>query len=102
MLPNGTYTIEASGWGANGVTVSQTITIKGAPIDGPSMTLVPNVSLPVNVKEEFTSADNTGPTTWTINCRDTVIKGLRRYLNASLEPDDDFAGATAGSLRRPT
>jgi hypothetical protein len=102
MLPNGTYTIEASGWGANGVTGSQTITIKGAPIDGPSMTLVPNVSLPVNVKEEFTSADNTGPTTWTINGRNTVIKGPRRYLNVSLEPDDDFARGQPRSLRDPT
>ncbi len=102
MLPNGTYTIEASGWGSNGVTGWRTITIKGAPIDGPSMTLVPNASIPVNVKEEFTSADNTGSTTWTINGRNTIIKGPRRYLNVSLETTDDFALGRGVSLRNPT
>ncbi len=103
MLPNGTYTIEASGWGANGVTGGQTITIKGAAIDGPGMTLVPNASIPVNVKEEFTSADNTGSTTrTTINGRNTVIKGPRRYLNVMLEPADDFRAGRGVSLRSPT
>src|SRR5260370_29565193 len=101
MLPNGTYTIEASGWGSNGVTGWRTITIKGAPIDGPSMTLVPNASIPVNVKEEFTCADNTGSTTWTINGRNTIIKGPRRYLNVSLETTDDFALGRRVSLRKP-
>ena len=101
MLPDGTYTIEASSFGSNGVTGLQTITIKGAPIDGPSMTLVSNASIPVLVKEEFTSADNPGSMTWNINGRNTVIKGPRRYLSVTLEPADDFGVGPQVSLRDP-
>jgi hypothetical protein len=101
MLPDGTYTIEASSFGPNGVTGLQTITIKGSGIDGPSMTLLPNASIPVIVKEEFTSADNAGSMTWNINGRNTVIKGPRRYLSVTLEPADDFGVGPQVSLRDP-
>jgi len=101
MLPDGTYTVEASSFGSNGVTGLQTITIKGAPIDGPSMTLVPNASIPVVVKEEFTSADSAGSMTWNINGRNTVIKGPRTYLSVTLEPADDFGVGPQVSLRDP-
>jgi hypothetical protein len=102
MLPDGTYTVEASRFGPNGVTGLQTITIKGSAIDGPSMTLVSNTSIPVNVKEEFTSADNPGSMTWNINGRNTVIKGPRRYLSLTLEPADDFGVGPHVSLRDPS
>jgi hypothetical protein len=101
MLPDGTYTIEASRFGPDGMTGLHTITIKGAAIDGPSMTLLPNVSIPVVVKEEFTSADNAGSMTWNINGRSTVIKGPRRYLSVTLEPADDFGVGPQVSLRDP-
>ena len=101
MLPDGTYTIEASRFGPNGVTGLQTISIKGAPIDGPSITLVSNASIQVIVKEEFTSADNPASMTWNINGRNTVLKGPRRYLSVTLEPADDFGGGPQVSLRDP-
>ena len=101
MLPDGTYTIEASRFGPDGVTGIQTITIKGSAIDGPSMTLASNTSIPVNVKEEFTSADNPGSMTWNINGRNTVIKGPRRYLSVTLEPADDFGVGPQVFLRDP-
>ena len=101
MLPDGTYTIEASRFGPNGVTGLQTISIKGAPVDGPSMTLASGASIPVMVKEEFTSADNPGSMTWNINGRSTVIKGPRRYLSVTLEPADDFGVGPQVSLRDP-
>jgi hypothetical protein len=102
MLPDGTYTIEASSFGSNGVTGLQTINIKGAPIDGPSMTFVSNASIPVIVKEEFTSADNPGSMTWNINGRNIAMKGPRRYLNVTLEPTDDFGVGQQVSLRNPS
>jgi hypothetical protein len=101
MLPDGTYTIEASRFGPDGMTGLHTITIKGAAIDGPSMTLLPNAAIPVNVKEEFTSADNSGSMTWNINGRNTVVKGPRRYLSVTLEPADDFGIGPQVSLRDP-
>lgn len=101
MLPNGTYTVEASSFGPGGVTGLQTITIKGAPIGGLSMTLVPTASIAVSVKEEFTSEDHTGSTTWTINGRNTVVKGPRRYLNVALETADEFGMGGGGTMRDP-
>ena len=101
MLPDGTYTVEAFSVGSNGLTGLQTITIKGGPIDGPGMTFVSNASIAVNVKEEFTSADNAGSMTWNINGRNAVIKGPRRYLNVRLEPADDFGLGPQPSLRDP-
>jgi len=103
MLPNGSYTIEASSFGPNGVTGMETIAVKGASMEGPRMTLVPNASIRVNVKEEFTSADHAGTPTWNIDGRIVAITGPRRYLNVSLEPaDDNGVGRTVSLLRDPT
>jgi hypothetical protein len=99
MLPNGTYTVEGTSGAVSGLA---TITIKGGPIDGSGITLLPSASIPVSVKEEFTSADNTGTTTWTINGRTATIRGPRRYLNVTLEPADDFRMGRQHSLRDPT
>ncbi len=102
MLPNGSYTIEASSFGPNGVTGTQTITVKGAPVEGPRMTLVPNASIRVNVREEFTSADHTGTATLNIEVRGITISGPRRYLSVTLEPADDFAAGGIIAPRNPT
>lgn len=103
-LPSGTYTIEASSFGANGLSGVQSITVRGAATDGPGMMLVPNVSIAVIVKEEFTSDDHSGTTTFNINGRNAVVKGPRRYLDVALEPTNDV-GVGMGrsvSLRDPT
>jgi len=102
MLPNGTYTVEASSFGPYARTGLQTITIKGAAVDGPSIALLPTASIPVNVKEEFTSADHAGSMTFTTNGRTTTVRGPRRYLSVMLEPADDFARGQPRSLRDPT
>lgn len=102
MLPNGSYTVEASSFGPNGVTGMETITVKGASMEGPRMTLVPNASIRVNVREEFTSTDHTGTPQWNIDGRTIAITGPRRYLNLSLEPADDFGVGRTVSLRNPT
>jgi hypothetical protein len=123
MLPNGNYTVEASSFGPSLMSGLQTLTVKGATneypkvgddpkigdptvsdrkINGPGLTLLPNASIPVSVKEEFTSADHAGSMTWTINGRTTVVRGPRRYLNVRLEPTDDFGLGGVVSLREPT
>ena len=103
LLPNGTYTVEASSFGPNGLSGAQSITIKGAPIEGPSMTLLPNASIPVILKPEFAGTDHNVISTWNINGRNVALKGLRRYLaNITLEPTDDLEMRGGGSLRDPT
>ena len=99
MLPDGIYTIEASSSGPNRVTGLETLIVKGAPgdgrtIDGPRMTLVPNASIPVYVREEFTSA-----------ARDDGNAALRKphdYLSMALESADDFGMGADVPLRNPT
>jgi hypothetical protein len=102
MLPNGTYTVEVTSFRPNGATGLQTITIKGAPIEGPSIVLAPNGSIAVNAKEEFASADHTGTFTFSSNGRTSVLNGPRRYLHVTLEPADDFGTGRSVSLRNPT
>ncbi len=102
MLPNGTYTVEATSFGPEGMTGTQTITVKGGPFEGPGMALTRNAPIPVSVKEEFTSVDTTGTVTWNINGRNQTIKGPRRYLNVMLEPANDFGVRGVVSLRPPS
>lgn len=101
MLPNGTYTVEASTFGNSGLTGFQTIVIKSAPIDGPSLTLVPNGSIGINVKEEFASPVNSR-FSMSMNGRTFAMKGPRRYLNVTLDPADDFGVGRNFSLRNPS
>ncbi len=100
MLPDGIYTIEASSSGPNRVIGLETLIVKGAPsdgrttIDGPRMALVPNASIPVYVREEFTSA-----------ARDDGNAALRKphdYLSLALESADDFGMDGDVPLRNPT
>jgi hypothetical protein len=107
MLPNGTYTVEVTNFRPNGATGVQSITIKGVPgavsmSEGPAMVLVPNGSIAVNVKEEFTSAGHTGSLTISSNGRASVLNGPRRYLSVTLEAADDFGAGRNVSLRNPT
>lgn len=102
MLPNGTYTIEVTSFRANGLTGMQTITVKGAPVEGPGIVLAPNGLIPINVKEEFTSADHTGTYTFSRNGKTSVLNGPRRYLHVTLEPADDYGTGRTVSLRDPT
>ncbi len=100
-LPNGTYTIEASSYGSQGLSGSQSISVRGGPVEGPSMMLVPNAAIPVLVKEEFTSDDHTGPMTYSVNGHRTVVKGPRRYLYVTLDPADDVGTGRMIPMREP-
>jgi len=99
-LPDGTYMIEASSFGATG---SISITVRGGQVEGPRMTLVQNSAITVNVKEQFTSNEtlNTGSAVIVHGSppRRTVM-GLRSYLNVHLEPADEF-GENQGAWPRP-
>jgi hypothetical protein len=101
MLPNGTYTVEASSFGPRAMNGSQTVAVKGGPADGPAVSLAPAASIAVNVKEEFTSpVDRNSP--WGPNGRTGTVRGPRRYLNVMLESNDDFGQGRNVSLRNPT
>ena len=59
LLPDGNFTLEAASFGPNAASGQLNISVKGAAVEGPRMTLVPNGAISVNVQEEFTSNENT-------------------------------------------
>jgi hypothetical protein len=107
MLPNGTYTVEASSVKRNDTAMSGSldITIHGAPVAGAvMMTLLPAASVGIAVKEEFTSETETGTPGglgFAPGNRGNRRLGPRRYLNVVLEPADDF-GLRRGAVGAPS
>ncbi len=102
MLPNGIYTLDASGFGSNVVSGSLSISVHGAALEGPRMTVVPCRPISVNVKEEFTYPDSPGFSSFSSGGRTFNLQGPRRYLNVTLEPADDLGQSRCGSLRPPS
>ena len=104
MLSNGNYTLEASSFGPNSASGVLNISVKNAAFEGPRMTLLPNGSINVNVKEEFTSPEDANVTrTFRVNgeLRENP-RGPRNYLpTLRLEPADDFGQEWTASLRLP-
>ncbi len=110
MLPNGTYTIEASSFGpAYSVMAGELdFTVHSTPVAGPVMVLMQGRSVSVTVTEEFTSGPGGGaigpgfsPGT-SGGARRWEPRGPRRYLNVMLEPVDDFGQERGAYLRPPT
>jgi hypothetical protein len=104
LLPDGNYTLEASGFGPNAASGLLNISVKGAALEGPRMTLLPNGSIGVNVKEEFTSTEGTSSRNMIIETGPPPLaaRGPRRYLNLRLEPADDFSQHGGAWLRPPS
>lgn len=99
MLPNGNYTLEASSFGPNSASGLLNISVKNAAFEGSRMTLLPNGSISVNVKEEFTSrTDTRSQDVMMINDHTGIKRGPRIYLNLRLEPADDFGQERTASL----
>lgn len=103
MLPNGTYNVEATGFGQATLSGLMTLNIKGTAVEGTHLTLVPGGSVTINVKEEFTSKEPEGTTTFTFNNgkRTFNLRGPRRYLSVNLESADEFAPGGNAFLRPP-
>jgi hypothetical protein len=53
MLPDGTYTVEASSSGEGGSAGILNFSVQGRPLEGPFLNMVPDASLNVNVREIF-------------------------------------------------
>jgi len=56
ILPDGNYTVEASARGDHGeMTGILNFSVKGRPLEGPTLNLVPNATVTVKMREEFQS-----------------------------------------------
>jgi hypothetical protein len=95
-LPNGTYAVEAASQGRRAATGSATITVKGGPVERPAIALVPNGSVHIEAKLEFT------PEVQTESSSESRAEGRAGGITISvsshagmftvmLEPADEFA-----------
>ena len=101
MLPNGNYTLEASGFGPNAASGLLNISVKNAAFEGPRMTLIPNGAISVNIKEEFGATPETNSTSANMEGQPVQLRGPRGYLNLRLEPADDFGQERGAWLQPP-
>jgi hypothetical protein len=104
QLPNGKYLIEANSYGPNAASGSVSIVIAGAPVEGPSLVLARDDSIPVNVKKEFTSTAE-WPASGQISTGGRTFSRprLRIDLNIFAEPADEASPRRgSGNLRNPT
>ena len=104
MLPDGIYSLEATSYTQSPATGSTTISVRGGPVNGAQLALIPDGSIAVNVKEEFSAerGDNTHTVRILSGPIGSNIHGPRSYLNVFLEPADDFGQKRGGALRGPT
>ena len=101
-LPNGNYLVEAATFGQPSSTGTVTTTVAGAQVEGPPMVLIPNSSIVLQVKEQFTSTDWNSTTSWNDGRRTFTLHGPRTYLQARAEPADDFEQHGGANIRPPT
>ena len=91
MLPSGNYVVQVTSYGPKSVSGSTNIRVADAPLlQGPSVTLTPNSSIPLNVKEEFNDTGWSGSGTWGEGKNAFRIRGPRLYLQANVLSADDF------------
>lgn len=100
LLPNGTYHVEADSYSPTPTSGAIDITVAGTPAQGPSLALLPNGLIAINVHEEFSSEWN-GSSQWDGNRGSFELHGPRAYLYLWLEQTDDFLQGPVPVLRSP-
>ena len=101
-LPNGSYVVRASTFGADGSTGTASIKVAGAPVEGSPITLIHNSSISLIVTEEFNDPNwlPAGGSFFSDGRRTVSLHGPRTYLNVQAENADDFAQSRGGGFMR--
>lgn len=100
LLPNGIYHVEADSYAPTPASGAVDIRVAGVAAEGPSLAVLPNGVIPVNVHEEF-SSEWKGSMSWNINGRSFELRGPRAYLQLWLDEIDDFVEGPVPALRSP-
>jgi hypothetical protein len=101
-LPNGNYLVEASSFGQNSRNGLVNLSVAGNTTEGPVLVLVPDASINVNVREEFTSTQQNDTGSFSNGQRTFTFRGARTYLQISALSADEFAPHRTGNLRDPS
>ena len=102
LLPDGNYTLQANVQGQPGSTGILNFSVRGAPLEGPSFNLIPNASLTVNVREEFSSGQSAFDEAPDEPAQGTLNSAQLRRINVQvmLMPLEEF-GADEGGISQP-
>ena len=95
MLPNGTYSVEATLQGQENATGRANITVKSAPVNDATITLIPHGSMPVKIR-----ADVDAPKRHTASMTQGKFS-REQNADVSLQPAEDFTLRTSAWLRPP-
>src|SRR3974390_661571 len=100
ILPDGNYTVEASTPGEGELTGTLNFPVNGKPLEGPTLTLVPDAAITVRVHEEFQSSQSNFGAQETVG--DNAQTTPRRYanVNVNLIPVDDLSEYSRGASSR--
>jgi hypothetical protein len=97
MLPNGIYTVEVTlQQGQQTATGSVNITVKDAPLSHASVTVLPNGSIPVHIKDEPSPSSRQS-----VGFMRMGRSSREEKASVSLQPADDFNSTGFVSLRPP-
>jgi hypothetical protein len=91
-LPSGTYRVKVTTFGQPGSTGTIDFSVNGAPVGGPSVTILPNSAVELHVTDERTNSDN------------TIAMGVRNLLNAmdlTFVPSSEFGQVNPVRLQPP-
>lgn len=106
LLPDGTYTLQATNYGPNVLGGQLSFTVGGAPVSGPSLTLLPGSSVAINVREEFQHTQTEPPPQFFSGFGKVSASAPNNrrpnYLQVTLLPDEVFGLSFQASLRPPS
>jgi hypothetical protein len=95
-LPDGNYTLQLNSQGQPGASGILNFSVRGAPLEGPTVNLIPNASLTVNVREEFSSGQSVFDEGSEEPAQGTFRKLRRINVQVMLTPLEDFGSAQGG------
>jgi hypothetical protein len=87
-LPDGNYTVKLMVQGETGSSGSMNFSVRGGPVEGPVVSLYPNVTLSVNITREF-GPDATAEGGTGAQGRNET-NGPREYVSITLQPVEQF------------
>jgi len=98
-LPNGNYVVEGEVHTADSAAGMVHIKVAAGPVAGPTMTLIRNSTVSLDVKEEFSDTKSNSSGSWSDGKHTYSYHGARAYLQVTAETADDGGQTRIASLR---
>jgi hypothetical protein len=89
-LPDGGYTLKLFTFSQEGSSGSLNFTVRGGPVEGPVVSLYPNVSLGVKIIREFQSGESPGGGTISSQAMNEEEDASGNYATIALSPVEQF------------